>query len=708
MKVVKSKSIKKPIISLKILKDKSLVVVDSETTIRYLDKDSLELLNGFKTVINHLKFKSQIFQFSGEGDYFTTLSSNAKESRLYNAHTKKIIAKVERHHGEVSCVGIDPLSRYMFSCGDDGKSFALDVKSGKLVFTLPVHLDTINDIAFSENGNWVATASYDRRVSLFNLVTMSPKVKLKAHTAPVMSLKFFHKRKLLSIDKKATAIVWDITTGKVIERLQGIHDDVVKMTISADEKFLFLGTTLGYVLVYDLNTYELLSPKYIKITSLITAMEFDGEKNHLILGAEDGSLVSYDIYSGEEKLKDMFVNKEFEAIQEATQKNPILAYTQIYALVAKLWENTLEKAKVALENGDNKRALLLFKYFKNIPSKNSIIQQTIRDYEEFYKFKNFAQQGKLPLAYSLANKYPVYKESMLYKALEKNWKKTFAEAQKYALQVRGGDRAKELFSPYRGISEKTKLIQELLTQGEVYKHFRASMGQKDFRVCFELLKQHPFLKEFPEYDTLMNYADTLYTKSQVLIKEGDTHAALKSLRILYDFEGFTQEVRILMKEIDSRQKFFKAAEEEDITTAYNMMAIAEDLQETQDGRTLQKAWNQDLVTANDSAVNGDSSGVEEALKKYMKISSKYMAIGTVFGWCYMVQLENAIADKKLQYEIENGIKNYMLNFGLQDQIENFFLYFKGAYPESKLSLEYLTQGSLNMWRPSMIVNSILD
>jgi hypothetical protein len=177
---------------------------------------------------------------------------------------------------------------------------------------------------------------------------------------------------------------------------------------------------------------------------------------------------------------------------------------------------------------------------------------------------------------------------------------------------------------------------------------------------------------------------------------------------LTDFPDFTEEVRVLMKEIDSRQNFFKAIEEEDIATAYNMLAATEDLQETDDGIKLQEEWNKDLAIANEFAVDGDSAGVEKSLLKYMKISSKHMAIGTIFGWCYMVQLENAVTNKKSQAEIENGIKNYMLNFGLQDQIENFFNYFKETYPNSKLSLEHLTQGSLSMWRPSMIVTSILD
>ena len=74
----------------------------------------------------------------------------------------------------------------------------------------------------------------------------------------------------------------------------------------------------------------------------------------------------------------------------------------------------------------------------------------------------------------------------------------------------------------------------------------------------------------------------------------------------------------------------------------------------------------------------------------------------------MIQLELAIKAKKDQAVIENGIKNYILNFGLQDQILSFYEIFKAKFPSSKLNLELLTKGSLSMWRPSMIIDSILD
>jgi len=74
----------------------------------------------------------------------------------------------------------------------------------------------------------------------------------------------------------------------------------------------------------------------------------------------------------------------------------------------------------------------------------------------------------------------------------------------------------------------------------------------------------------------------------------------------------------------------------------------------------------------------------------------------------MIQLEQAIKRKEDKHLIENGIKNYILCFGIQDQIESFFNIFMKYYKDSKLNLELQTKGSLSMWRPSMIVKSILD
>jgi len=430
MKPIKTLNIKKPIILIKVLDNGTLAVVDSQTTVRYFKKEDFSVISGFKLGVNHLRYKTNMLAISNDAEYIATISQDGKESKLYNAKTKKPIASIKRHQGEVSCIGMDNLNRYMFSCGDDGKTFALDMKSGKIVFTLPIHVDTVNDIAFSFNSNWVATASYDRKISLFNLSTMTPKVKLKAHSDPVMKLYFLGYDRLVSIDKKASAIIWDIHAAKVIQRLEGIHDDPTQMVSDNENKFLFIGTSLGYVLLYDLKTYALLSKKYIKLTSTITAMAFDASTNNLIIGSEDGNLSFYNIYAGEEKLQELIRVKDFESVYYEAEGNSALLYTQSYELFEQIWIKTVKNSKIYLQKGDKKSAIALFKSFKNIPSKNKVMQNIMLEYEDFSRFSTLAKQGKLALAYSLANQHPMYKNSSLYLSLEKNWRKAFAQAQK--------------------------------------------------------------------------------------------------------------------------------------------------------------------------------------------------------------------------------------------------------------------------------------
>ena len=709
MEPIQSKSFAKPIIALKLYSEKNtLLVVDRETTIRFLDRTSWKLVDGFKAGIVHENYKGQIVDYSNDQQFLGTLSADERESRLYNAKTKKLIARVTRHHGEVSCVKFDPNNRFMLSGGDDGKVFAIDTKSGKLMFTLPSHIDTINDIAFTKNANWVATASYDRKVTLFNLVTMKMKERLRAHSAPVMHLRFFHKDKLLSIDKDAKAIVWDIKKAKVHTRLQGIHDDVRKITISTDERFLFIGTALGYVLVYDLESFELITNKFIKISSPITAMEFDGEANHLLLGTEDGFLIAYDIFVGLETIKECLRTKQLDNIQKEVEKNPLLKYTNVYDLVSNLWEKTFEKARLALEAGQKEKAKLMLAQFKHIPSLNKKIQKLFQDYEQYGKFVEFAKQGKLPMAYSLANSFPIYKESKIYQALEKQWRTTFAKAQKMMLDPKTAQRAKDVLMPYRGISEKTKYIQELLSKSSVYTRFRDAIGKKDFKMAMELVKRNPFLHELPEYLTLISFADNLYIKAHDAIAKNDFNAASKYLHILENFDDFKEEAHQLLQTVTLKQKFQLAISSNNMADAYDAMAELEELQETPEGKKLQHQWDEDVNIANTYAVGGDVLGVKKSLDKYMQITSKYTALAMMFSWTYISQLEQAVQQKMEKSLIEKGIKNYISLFGITDQIESFFETFKEHYPDTKLNLEMLHKGSLEHWRPSMIVKSILE
>jgi len=548
MNALTKSSFPNPIIFTKVLDDSTLVVVDSKTNVSYVDIDGFKIKDSFSTNIQHLRYSSNVVGFSSDGLNFVSISSDSKSLSLLDVKNKTTKQIKNRHHGEISCIAIEPKNRYIFTAGDDGKVFALDIKTDKIAFNLPIHVDTVNDIAFSENSQWIATASYDKKISLYNIAMMKLKFRLKAHLAPVIKIHFLSENRLFSVDKDSVGIVWNMRDSKVVKRVEGIHDDVVQITTNTEGTLLFLGTKLGYILVYDLNTYELIDRRFIKLNSTITALSFT-QSNNLIVATNSGELYLYDIYDGQKHIKELLSNKKYKEIEEFAKEKVLLKYTQEYQELVKIWEKTLKVAIDFLGKNEKEKALQIFTPFLYIPSKKQYVDKLLKDYKDFSKLVSYVSQGKYSLAYSLANKYPVYKESKVYKLMELQWRKDFALAQKALLKTKSNDKVQEILAKYRGVSEKTKLIKDLLLNATLYDRFKILYTNKEYKSCFKLIKLHPFLKEYKEYQQLQNESDNIYIQSQKLLQKGEKRSALKLLEVLLEFEDFKDDAKEMIKEI---------------------------------------------------------------------------------------------------------------------------------------------------------------
>ncbi|NPA66830.1 MAG: hypothetical protein GXO11_08120 [Epsilonproteobacteria bacterium] len=696
-----------PIIHIKKLNDGKMVVADNQTTIRIIDPNSLKTLNGFKAKIIHNDFKVESLDFSKDGQYFGSTSSDDKETRLYSIKTRKVIGKVTRHQGKVSAIKIDPYNRYLLSCGEDGKTFALDIKNRKLAFTLPPRADTITDIAFSKSGQWLATAGYDKKIFIFDLNLMRISNEIKTST-PVTKVHFLGKNKLISYDKNSDAIIWDFQNAKVYKRLPKIHDEVLRMVTAGNGQFLFMGTILGYIIVFDLQKYEMISQNYIKIDSAITSLYCDESDNTLYIGTKNGDIYKYYIYEGIETVKQLINNKEFGDVEEYIKINPLLKYTSLYNIMEQIWEKSFTNARILLEKGKVLEAESILETFKKIPSKNTLIQKLLKDYKEYKTFYDLARGNKIHLAYSFAERFPLFKESTLYKQMEKRWTEKFKQAQKLALDQRNIDQAKEILKPYNLIPEKSKYIQEMLLESSIYNRFKMALTNHDFHQLYAYIDKYPFLKQFPEYQQMIQHAKKIFNKGVEYAQKGEYNQALKYLRMACEFKEFEEESKEILHDIQTRNKFYEALKNDDLSSAYLYLSKNEELLDTPDGKKLEMHWNKIVEQANRFAAKGEIEGVKKALGDFVKYPSKYTAIASIFSYAYMVQLEQAIKDKQERISIERGIKNYVAYFGVNEQIKAFEKIFKKHYPASKLNLEYLNAGSLTIWRPHMILSSILN
>ena len=363
MEVLKSLNLKTPILLIKALNDGKFGVIDSRNTLRIFDTVTYAIVGGFKSSIVHERIYGSHVDMTPDGAYSISMIPGGNNAALFNVPEKALLFKVGRHQGEIESVGIDPNGRYCVTCGQDGKAFSWVLKTNRMAFSMPPHSDFISTVAFNDNGQWIATGSYDKTINLLNMAIMKRHMKLRGHNSAIIKIIFLPEAKLLSVEKEGNLIVWDMRNGKVIKRLSKMNDEVTAMTISADKRFAFVGTKLGYVGLYDLQIMDQISYHYIKEPESITTLAFIDSPYRLAVGTAEGNIRIYSLFGNEENLFQTLREGQYKLFYEALEENPMLLYSKPYEAAERVWAEIIEKARVLLENNEQQKAKDLLNIF---------------------------------------------------------------------------------------------------------------------------------------------------------------------------------------------------------------------------------------------------------------------------------------------------------------------------------------------------------
>ncbi|KAK9700293.1 hypothetical protein RND81_08G230000 [Saponaria officinalis] len=97
------------------------------------------------------------------------------------------------------------------------------------------HQQVVNHVYFSPDGQWVASASFDKSVKLWNGITGKFVAAFRGHVGPVYQISWSaDSRLLLSGSKDSTLKIWDIRTLKLKQDLPGHEDEVFAVDWSPD------------------------------------------------------------------------------------------------------------------------------------------------------------------------------------------------------------------------------------------------------------------------------------------------------------------------------------------------------------------------------------------------------------------------------------------------------------------------------------------
>lgn len=128
-----------------------------------------------------------------------------------------------------------------------------DPETGILLRTIHAHLGLpVSALAFSPDGEWLASASFDRTVKLSNSRTGKIRHSFDLHTGNVECVAFSpNGRRLASGGEDKTVRVWDATTGREVLGLRGHADRCGCVAFSPDGVRLASSSSDGTIRIWD-------------------------------------------------------------------------------------------------------------------------------------------------------------------------------------------------------------------------------------------------------------------------------------------------------------------------------------------------------------------------------------------------------------------------------------------------------------------------
>ena len=162
------------------------------------------------------------------------------------------------------------------------------------------HSDRILSVAFSPNGQILASGSSDRTIKLWNPRTGKSLKTLQGHRSWVWEIAISPDSKLLASGSyDHTVKIWDIESGECLQTLQGHPSSVLSVRFSQDGKTLFSSGYDQIVKHWDLKTGECLSTWEADSSNRIWAMEISPNSQYLATGGDDHSIKLWNIETGE-------------------------------------------------------------------------------------------------------------------------------------------------------------------------------------------------------------------------------------------------------------------------------------------------------------------------------------------------------------------------------------------------------------------------
>jgi WD40 repeat protein len=233
---------------------KRIAIASDDHTLRVWDiLSTRELMN-----ISKASGLVKCLAFSPDGNLlaFAAIDENQvskpKEVIVYDTTNGRVKSILRGHTDEITSIEFGPDGKWLASASHEGTLKLWNAANGEELFNLKGHASGVVDIAISADGRQLASSSRDQTVKLWNTTTGEELLTLKGHTSEVTGVAFSPDgKRLASASADKTVKVWNTTIGLETLTLNGHLSATVSVSFSAEGSRLISSDRDGIVKVWE-------------------------------------------------------------------------------------------------------------------------------------------------------------------------------------------------------------------------------------------------------------------------------------------------------------------------------------------------------------------------------------------------------------------------------------------------------------------------
>ncbi|WP_129671863.1 helix-turn-helix domain-containing protein [Candidatus Chloroploca sp. Khr17] len=223
--------------------------------------------------------------FSPDGHLLAS-GSHDQNVRLWHVKSRQCIMRWQGYVNQLRALAQSPDGQRL-AFGVAECIYVVDQSQGEMIHQLCGHSEWVQSLAFSPQGNLLASSSDDHTIRLWNLATFTEHNTLYGHDAWVQTSAFTPDGRLLatgSIDR--TIRLWEVATGACLQILTGHQHYIWAVAISPDGRWLASGGVDEAIRIWDIASGQWVQT-FTGHRGGVWSLAFAGDSNRLVSSGQD-------------------------------------------------------------------------------------------------------------------------------------------------------------------------------------------------------------------------------------------------------------------------------------------------------------------------------------------------------------------------------------------------------------------------------------